>query len=92
VRPESRTCRGASSAAPPGRNSKAPIPYNKARYRERCLLQNAFCRLQDVRRIATRYDKLAEHFLSAALAIGIAFWIWSTLNPGHHPDDFSYHF
>ncbi len=34
-----------------------------------------FCRLKDFRRIATRYDKLAANFLSAAcLAAVIAFW------------------
>ena len=57
-------------------NRKAPTPYDKARYRERHLIENAFCRLKDSRRIATRYDKLAENFLSAvALATAVAFWI-----------------
>jgi len=34
-----------------------------------------FCRLKDWRRIATRYDKLARNFLSAAtLAATIIWW------------------
>ena len=38
------------------------------------LVENAFCRLKDFRRGATRYDKLAANFLSgAALATAIAF-------------------
>ena len=61
----------------PGRsNRKRTIRYNKSRYRERHLIENAFCRLKDFRRIATRYDKLASNFLSAvALATVIAFWL-----------------
>lgn len=35
------------------------IRYDKGRYRARHLIENAFCRLKDFRRVATRYDKLA---------------------------------
>ncbi len=36
---------------------------------------NAFCRLKDYRRVATRYDKLAPNFLaSVGVAIIVAFW------------------
>lgn len=61
----------------PGRsNRKRKIQYDKARYRDRHLIENAFCRLKDFRRIATRYDKLGRNFLSAvALATVIAFWV-----------------
>ena len=61
----------------PGRsNRRRRIVYDKARYRTRHLIENAFCRIKDFRRIATRYDKLARNFLSAvALAILVAFWI-----------------
>jgi Transposase and inactivated derivatives len=61
----------------PGRsNRKRKITYDKARYRERHLVENAFCRLKDFRRIATRYDKLGANFLSAiALAALVAFWL-----------------
>ena len=61
----------------PGRsNRKRKIRYDKTRYRDRHLVENAFCRLKDFRRIATRYDKLRRNFLSAvALATMIAFWI-----------------
>lgn len=61
----------------PGRsNRKRVIRYDKRRYKERHLIENAFCRLKDFRRIATRYDKLARNFLSAvALATLVAFWI-----------------
>lgn len=67
---------GAVPVIPGRRNRKRPVRYDKARYRERHLVENAFCRLKDFRRIATRYDKLAANFLSAvALAAIVAFWL-----------------
>jgi transposase len=61
----------------PGRiTRKKKIAYDRDRYRDRHLVENAFCRLKDFRRVATRYDKLAANFLSAvALAALLAFWI-----------------
>ena len=45
-------------------------------YRRRNLIERMFCRLKDWRRIATRYDRLAENFLSAlALVATVCFWI-----------------
>ena len=61
---------------PGRRNRKRPIRYDKQRYRSRHLIENAFCRIKDFRRVAARYDKLAAHFLSGvALAIALAFWL-----------------
>ncbi|WP_417398492.1 IS5 family transposase [Glycocaulis abyssi] len=61
----------------PGRaNRKRKVRLDARRYRDRHLVENAFCRLKDFRRVATRYDKLAANFLSAAaLAAIVAFWI-----------------
>lgn len=61
----------------PGRsNRKRAIRYDVKRYKSRHLIENAFCRLKDFRRVATRYDKLARNFISAvALATLVAFWI-----------------
>lgn len=61
----------------PGRsNRKRKIRYDKKRYKDRHRIENAFCRLKDFRRIATRYDKLSRNFLSAvALATILAYWI-----------------
>lgn len=66
---------GAIPAIPGRRNRKRAIHDDKQRYVGRPLIENAFCRLKDFRRVATRYDKLAANFLSAAaLATAIAFW------------------
>ena len=60
----------------PGRRSRKRARYDKERYRGRHLIENAFCRLKDFRRVHTRYDKLAANFLSGvALATAIAFWL-----------------
>jgi transposase len=35
-----------------------------------------FCRLKDVRRVATRYDRLATNFLAAVcLAATVSYWL-----------------
>ncbi len=61
----------------PGRaNRKRPIALDSGRYRERHLIENAFCRIKDFRRVATRYDKLAANFLSAvAIAAVVGYWL-----------------
>lgn len=67
---------GATPVIPGRRNRKRLIRYDEQRYRSRHLIENAFCRLKDFRRIHTRYDKLAANFLSAvALATAVAFWL-----------------
>ncbi|MEE8548353.1 MAG: transposase, partial [Alphaproteobacteria bacterium] len=45
-------------------------------YKSRNLIERMFCRLKDFRRIATRYDKRIDIFLSAILlAAAITGWI-----------------
>lgn len=46
----------------PGRSNRKRA-YDKQRSCGRHLAANAFCRLKDFRRVATRYDKLAANFL-----------------------------
>jgi transposase len=61
---------------PRRRNRKRTIRYDKQRYVGRHLIENAFCRLKDFRRVATRYDKLAANFLSGvAFATALEFWL-----------------
>lgn len=67
---------GTVPVIPGRRGRKRTIRYDKQRYRDRHLVENAFCRLKDFRRIATRYDKLAANFLSrVALTTAVAFWL-----------------
>ena len=61
----------------PGRCSrKSPVQYCKNTYKQRNAIERMFCRLKDFRRIATRYDKSARHFMSALCIVALfAFWI-----------------
>ena len=53
---------GSGHSSPGSRNRERAIRYDKDRYRDRHLIENAFCRLKDFRPIATRYDRLAANF------------------------------
>ena len=54
---------------------KVAIPHDATLYRQRHRIENAFARLKNWRRVATRYDRCADLFLSAcALAAIILFW------------------
>jgi transposase len=67
--------RGAEAVIPATASRRQPIPYDRAAYRARNLVERLWCRLKDWRRVATRYDKLARNYLSGALiAAVIAFW------------------
>jgi putative transposase len=43
-------------------------------YKQRNHIERMFCRLEDFRRIATRYDKLAANFATAVAIAAIVIW------------------
>ncbi len=59
---------------PSTKSRKVQIPHDTEAYRDRNLIERAFCRLKDWRRIATRYDKLAINFASAVAIAAIIIW------------------
>ena len=68
--------RGIEPCIPSTRSRKAPLPYDKALYRQRHRIENAFGRLKDWRRIASRYDRCAHTFFSAiCIAATVIFWL-----------------
>jgi transposase len=68
--------RGALAVIPSTAARRSPIPYDKDIYRSRNLIERMWGRLKDWRRLATRYDKLADNFLStAAIAAAVTYWI-----------------
>jgi len=68
--------RGTKPVIPNKSNRKLPFRFNKKSYKKRHRIENAFCRLKDFRRIATRYDKLARNFLaSICLVAAIVWWV-----------------
>ncbi len=67
--------RQAEAVIPTTTARRAPIPYDTLAYRERNKVERLWARLKDFRRIATRYDKIAENFLSGVLiAATVTYW------------------
>jgi len=55
---------------------RTPYPLDHKTYRRRNVIERMFCKLKNWRRIATRYDRHAQNYLSAlALAAIISAWI-----------------
>jgi len=68
--------RGTKPVVPNKSNRKQPFSFDRKSYKQRHLIENAFCRLKDFRRIATRYDRLARNFLaSICLVAAIVWWV-----------------
>src|ERR1700727_1732243 len=59
--------RRVKAVIPPNPTRKHPHAYDAKAYKLRNLIERMFCRLKDFRRIATRYDKRADVYLSAIL-------------------------
>ena len=72
---------GTVPVLPGRRNRKRTIRYVKDRYSGRHLIENAFCRLKNFRRVAARSDKLVANFRSGVtLAKAVAFWLLISLS------------
>lgn len=68
--------RGITPCIPSRKGRRVPICHDQARYRQHHKTENSFARLQDWRRVATRYDRCPKVFLSAiALAALVLFWL-----------------
>ena len=57
--------RGAWAHIPPQSTRKDPICFSRYLYRDRNLIERFFNKIKQFRRVATRYDKLAENFLAS---------------------------
>ena len=63
---------GAEPCIPPRKNRTAAIGYDRHLYRERNAAERFFGRVQQYRRVATRYDKKAANFLGFVWVASIA--------------------
>ncbi len=54
---------GGDPVIPPRRHRKRQHAYDRALYKERNRVERFFSRIKQCRRVATRYDKLAETFM-----------------------------
>jgi transposase len=53
---------------------RCSLQFDKLQYKHRNLIERFFLRIKHFRRIATRYDKLAERFSS--FIVIVAFFLW----------------
>lgn len=68
--------RGTQPVIPPRKNRKIQYEYDKTVYKKRNIIERMFCRLKDWRRIATRFDRNIQNFISAvALAAAVIWWM-----------------
>ena len=68
--------KGIRACIPGRKQRKTAVRYDKRRYKRRNRIEIMFGRLKDWRRVATRYDRCPEVFLSAiALAATVMFWL-----------------
>lgn len=69
------TERRAWANIPPRSNRKDPICFSPFLYRDRNLVERFFNKIKNFRRIATRYDKLAENYLAALKLAAVRIWL-----------------
>lgn len=66
---------GAEAVIPPRAHRKQPRAYDQHRYQARHLVERFFNRIKQFRRVATRYEKLAMHFLGMVTVAAIYVWL-----------------
>ena len=69
------TAAGKEPVIPSKRNRKESRPYDRELYKARHLIENFFCKLKQLRAIATRYDKTARNFLAAIYLASVLVWL-----------------
>jgi len=67
--------RGIRAVIPHKVNEHRTGPFDRALYRERNVVERCINRLKQCRRIATRYEKLADHFLAMVTVACILQWL-----------------
>jgi transposase len=66
---------GAKAVIPPRSNRNDPREFDVHQYKHRNLIERLFCRIKHFRRVATRYDKLAQHFASFVALVAAFVWL-----------------
>lgn len=68
--------RGTLPVIPNNPTRKRLHPFDRETYRMRNVIERTYSRLKDFRRIATRYDKLAQNFLAAVMLVStVCYWL-----------------
>lgn len=66
---------GAEPVIPPNRNAKAPHDCDAWRYRERHLIECFIGKIKHFRRVFSRFDKLARHYLGFLQFVSALIWL-----------------
>ena len=66
---------GAAAVTPPRTSRLEQRSFDKHQYKHRNLIERFFLRIKHFRRIATRYDKLAERFSSFIAIVAAFLWL-----------------
>lgn len=66
---------GAQAVIPSTRSRKVPIPHDPIIYRLRNRIERCFNKLKHFRRFATRYDRLARHYLAFIHLAAVMLWL-----------------
>ena len=65
----------ALAVIPSKSNERHPIPHDASLYAQRNIVERFFCTMKDMRRLATRFEKLKRNFLSMIHIFAIRCWI-----------------
>jgi len=65
---------GALAVIPSKSNTRQSIPHDVRLYRQRNVVERFFCKMKDMRRLATRFEKKARNFLSMVQIFAIRCW------------------
>ena len=66
---------GALAVIPSKSNARTPIPHDARLYARRNIVERFFCKMKDMRRLATRFEKTARNFLSMIYLFAARCWI-----------------
>jgi transposase len=77
---------GALAVIPSKSNARKPIPHDANLYRRRNIVERFFCTMKDMRRLATRYEKLSDNFLAMVHIFAIRLWINCPHPRRHYPN------
>ena len=66
---------GTLAVIPSKSNARTPISHDKKLYAMRNIVERFFCKMKDMRRLATRFEKKAINFLSMVQIFAIRCWL-----------------
>jgi transposase len=66
---------GAPCVVPSKSNAREPIPHDTNLYAMRNIVERFFCKMKDMRRLSTRFEKHPQNFLAVLHLFAIKCWI-----------------